>query len=522
MDHWQAVLTLALVGTAHQMPQFQASSDAFAPLLSQLDTTEREVAVLHAVALLTAWRKAGRLVTVDDVALADPAPVDALPPCNARAANQLATMLAGQHGAVLGEWLDLVAGAHQRVSPQHLPALLDYGVRHKALRASIVRVLGARGRWLAAQNGEWAYVVNEGDASVWEHGSRPARLAYFERLRMTDPTQARELLLTTWAEETSDDRAALIALMQYGLSMDDEAFLDAALDDRRKEVRRGAIDLLARLPESRLVLGITEHVRPLVHFTPGQPARLFPPSLKRPATLTVTLPEVFPHEFKRWGIEEKPPQHATYGQKAWWLRQLLALVPPATWSTLWQVAPNEAITVAYDGEWAHVLVASWQEAAERQRDTAWAKALLNQWFSRREPKQSSYDYEPWRGIMHVLPAQEQQAIMLAALGQRSATTKKYAALSLLQYVQHPWSDALSRGVLDYLRHEFIPNLPQYEWQYRSIIPQFALYIPPALLAEVSTGWPTAHKNWPHWSEVIDAMIHTLSFRAAIHAAIKGS
>ena len=44
--------------------------------------------------------------------------------------------------------------------------------------------------------------------------------------------------------------------------MDDEPFLESALDDRSREVRQQAADLLTRLPDSRLALRMAERAGP--------------------------------------------------------------------------------------------------------------------------------------------------------------------------------------------------------------------------------------------------------------------
>ena len=97
------------------------------------------------------------------------------------------------------------------------------------------------------------------------------------------------------------------------MSLDDETFLEAALDDRRKEVRGAAADLLARLPESALRRRALERALPLLKFKSNK--------LRR-KTIEVTLPEACDKAMQRDGVEPKPGFRGV-GEKAWWLQQML-------------------------------------------------------------------------------------------------------------------------------------------------------------------------------------------------------
>src|SRR6185369_3042992 len=118
------------------------------------------------------------------------------------------------------------------------------------LRRAIVDVIGQRGEWLAAQNPDWYYAIQKDDKDVWETGSREERLLLLEHLRTTDPTKARELLATTWPQESAKDRVAFLEKFTTGVNSSDEPFLNEALHDRSVEVRRAARTLLASLPNS--------------------------------------------------------------------------------------------------------------------------------------------------------------------------------------------------------------------------------------------------------------------------------
>ena len=75
-----------------------------------------------------------------------------------------------------------------------------------------VAVLGARGRWLARQNPEWASLLPpdtpEAVAELWQTGDRATRLLVLRTLRATTPDAGRTLLASTWDQEPPDERVA--------------------------------------------------------------------------------------------------------------------------------------------------------------------------------------------------------------------------------------------------------------------------------------------------------------------------
>lgn len=78
--------------------------------------------------------------------------------------------------------------------------------------------------------------------------------------------RARDLLASSWAQESPKDRSDFLAAFEKGLSPDDEAFLESTLGDRRKEVRRVASYLLAHLPESGLRRRMLERASTIEQF----------------------------------------------------------------------------------------------------------------------------------------------------------------------------------------------------------------------------------------------------------------
>ena len=231
---WDDLVATALVGTARRPPALPGGNgSALDQVLRAIDPSDPEGAVLRAGATLGLYRQAGWRPPVDEGPALPRCPEETRLRCSQAAAFRLDSILGGPFRVVLGEWLALVAAAVQVVPPDRLPTLLDVASANRPLRPAVVAVIGERGRWLAGLNAAWAWAEAGGgtaeETATWATGAPAARRLVLARLRATEPRAGRELLESTWATETAEDRAAFVATLATGLSLDDEPFLEAAL-----------------------------------------------------------------------------------------------------------------------------------------------------------------------------------------------------------------------------------------------------------------------------------------------------
>ncbi|MEU4577588.1 DUF5691 domain-containing protein [Nonomuraea sp. NPDC023979] len=325
------------------------------------------------------------------------------------AAGRLVRIMGGEQRRLLGEWLEAAAATGRRVPPAVLPELLEHGLSDRSIRAHIGRLAGRRGRWLAERAERWAYLLEEPTGETWELGSAADRLAYLRRLRAAEPGEARRLLESTWERETPDDRAAFMAVMAAGLSMDDEPFLEAALDDRRREVRQEAANLLTRLPGSRLAGRMAERARRCL--TVG------------PAVIHVEAPEACDKAMERDGVRAKPPRGI--GERAWWLQQVIARAPLSTW----ELPPHRMLRKRMP-EWHDEVRAAWVRAAVLQRDPEWARAM--------------FAWDPIADLLEALPPDEQQELAAGFVNDHDPDGQ---LIMVLGGVAPCWRERLATAVL---------------------------------------------------------------------------
>ncbi len=464
-NYWRSILQTAVIGTERQPLALQPDTDALGKLLAQLDGDKPEELLLGAAAAVSLYESAGKLPKAETSPIGELSKSETLKRCSPRAAQYLATMLRGRHAELLAEWFESVVMRGWRAPEEFLPLLLQVGNDRRELREVILPALGERGLWLAAQNPDWHYAVKVEDENVWDTGNRQQRQAFFAQLRKRDPQRARDLLQSVWPQEGPKERADFLAAMVAGLSLEDEPFLETALDDRRKEVRKTAADLLAQLPQSKLCRRMLDRAQTLLGFKRNLSGR---------DQLEITLPEACDKSMLRDGIEPKPFFHGL-GEKAWWLQQMLAAIPPRSWQDLSDWTARELIAAATHSEWKDVLLEAWSQSARRYDDAEWAEALLEELY-----RQGQAVY-----LMRALPEAKQEAFVMRLLAENPSLHSTQPSRNYLAVCRHRWSEPLSRAVVNSLLHHVETDGFKVDWWWTGFLNEIGLRLKVELLPETT-------------------------------------
>jgi hypothetical protein len=434
----------------------------------------------------------------------DQSPLDAetsTPPAF-KAAEQLRTILTENRSPLLVEWCE-VARRHGRLVPfALLPEMFRRAQRDRALRPLLQPILGPRGQWLAGQNPQWrdlfAAVDNPDD--VWQTGTPEQRKLLLAVLRGSDPDKARQLVESTWAEDSPEDRTAFLETFATGLSPADEPLLEKALDDKRKPVRDAATKLLARLPTSQLAHRMATRLAALVEYRPASKGLL----RKKSSALSVTLPGEPDAAGKRDGLLAKARDGM--GAQAALLSDIVAAATLSLWDQL-SPNPDELIEAALAGEYAEALIGGWRTAAARQKSAAWAEALLRAVLTLKPQKQVELlppDQIP--PLIAAIPPQRAEALAIERLAARH-----HRAMEMLQACEFAWSQELSRAALVFARDA---NL-QADYVLRHWLSAAAgLRMHPSLAAEAAKDWP--QEMPPASCAAVDQFVMTLQFRHDMH------
>ena len=504
MSAWKDFVTTSLLGT-ERGGETPAIPTVLEEVLGPAANLEPAARFLTRAGALALWQRAGWKPADSASALPPPAPPESTPLIPPASVAHLQMMLGGHHDEILPEWLSEAARREKRVPPEWLPALLEWARQHRAARPLAMAAGRSRIRWLAGQNPKWNFAADD-SPEHWETGNREQRLAILRGWRASDPAKARGKLQAVWSREPAEARAALLASLAEGLDEADAPFLEGALDDRSKEVRQVAVDLLARLPGSPFAGRMVARAEPLLTFKRG--------GLLSRATLAVVLPADPDAAAVRDGLDPKAfgPQKLL-GDKAVLLTLLLAAVPLRRWTDAWQLSPAELLKAAGKSDYADALSTGWALAAFRQREGAWAEALLD------APVAPYPALLSYRSLFELLPEPARAARLVSSLrGGVLAAQNNYQSWQALSAQIDTFSGelpaVLARELVNTLRHLQTGDrtLPPAVWAFAT--PWF-LKVPAAMLSEAINGW-SADQTYP--AQLV-SLIELLTFRHDALAAL---
>jgi hypothetical protein len=464
--------TAATVGVSRKPLPITGLRGPAAAHVDVLDVGDPAASLLDAAALLTVAQRAGfrpeRGIAHPVSGAAGQQTAPELSPRAGRALRliggaQLAPGFAAGASELLADLLTAASDAGYVASAPLLPDLLDAAVRTTALRPAVAAVLGVRGRWLTEHRPDWkriadavpAATVSPDDPEVWRTGSGSQRRAYLAAQRRRDPKAGRELLAADWAQQSGDERAALLAVLVRGLSADDEEFLDAALDDRAPAVRTVARRLLTLLPGSGYCQRATERASAVL--------RLDRHGLRR--TLVASLPRDPDAAAVRDGIDPRRPS-TSVGAGAWLFTQIIAAVPLAAWPRLFGLEPVDIVALPVEANRRPAVHAGWRLAAVNQGSSQWAEALL----SIGDPDDGNRPPAAWptdQRLAAILPPDRRAARAAALLASADLNGAPVAVQHLVAEVgggSVPWPAALADAVVAILGRAaplaVLPRLPR--------------------------------------------------------------
>lgn len=466
------------------------------------------------------YRRAGRRAVPVPTELPR-AEADPLPPCSPGAAALIEGLLEGSREAMAAQACARLAAAGQRLPHDLLPLALSQ--QGPALREALRPTLGPRARWLAALNPTWSWALEPAPEErraafeqAWREGDLDARGAALEAWRAADAAEALRQLREAWPAENAEARLTLLRSLRVGLTLDDEPFLEATLDDRSPRVRGLAAALLGRLPQSRLVHRMRSRATPCLKLHEAR-GGVLGRVIGRKAQLEVILPAQFSKDLERDGVSE--PGELGLGPRRWWLVQLLAAVPPEHWSTSLRRAPEQLLELVPDAEWP--IAEGWSRAALAARDEAWLLPLWRWWRAREgSAAVPRLRVERWLDeLLRGLPEAQAEAAAMRML--RAPTLAEANRLTaLLEGLPRPWSEGLGRAWLRALKADLESPGQAHELSWWELsIADAALHLPAILLDEATVPVPEA-LGIRRWRSQLTQFNDTLDLRRRLIEEIR--
>ncbi|GGX36931.1 DUF5691 domain-containing protein [Undibacterium squillarum] len=388
------LIQTALTGTANH-PAAQTGIDAIDTLVHAASAEQQ---LLLKAGALHAYQRAGWL------------------PLQANLPPQAAPETRGEPPAQLhGVFSRLTETLFDSLRPWALQRIAEHGWRlpHAMLPAILARadvavwsgVLGERAEWLRQQHPDWraqslhqqAWQDADTRLRIWQEESFAMRCKALRAQAEADAAVARQWLQADLSKEKAEQRLSLLDLwLPYAGSAEDIAWTESLLSDRSQPVRQRLASWLAQRPESSLAQRIKQRADSVLQFdSKGQ--------------LHITLPEELPRDWEKDGWNPTPP--AGTGKKAWWLRQLIALIAPQQWLS---AGPDhdDSWELLTTHSWSEALIAGVCDAVLRFGDVAWASASLSR-------LAVSHIQSNCIALFNLLPSASQTAVLLTLLQQEN-------------------------------------------------------------------------------------------------------
>lgn len=499
---WKSLVNVALLGT----DRGKLSEEQKATLQQKgIPTTGTPAEIImNGAAYYAQVRKVGLPQVVREEALPFPAAKESLPTCNTKSSQHLALILNGTYDLALNEFLNALAQIKHRLPEETLPQILEKCKKQPDLWQVVQPSIGERGHWLLEQNPKWAILLKIPQQEDWAIGSHTKRLKLLTQLRKDKSPVALTLLESTWAEEAANHKVDFLKIMEINLSKLDELFLNKLLDARQKEVRQSAAFLLARIPDSALILRMFERVKSYILIKKG--------SFQK-EKLEITLPEDCDDSMLRDGINPRS-QWFRGGLKASRLGQMITMIPPKYWEVFFDKKPKEVIQIFLrTDQHSELLMQAIIKATDLSKDEDWLDAILTFWLD-------SKSLQRWKDLK-VMPLLEQLPAYLfnkiAANGLESINgllEETDPITTLLKSSQHQWSDELTILFVNNLKKWLEMESSRYwnGWHYRGILKKAAYSCNPAIYNKISENWPIESRIWSSWEKEVQAFLNIIQFR----------
>lgn len=493
---WQELVKIALLGTERSSLSEEAKE--------LLDTyglnvkAELPKLILEGAALFSQMNKAGFKLKNFEGTMPAAVKNDGGEICSPRTARHLRLILKGTFEPALPEFIFHLNKNKKQLPPDSLPDLLDQCQKDKELWEKMAPAIGERGHWLLAQNPDWQFQMPSAEPENWATSNKEERLHILQMLRKSAPKQAIELLESTWKEEGLKDKVDFLGMLEANLSKEDEPFLEYCLDEKRKEVRGIAANLLSKIPESGLVQRMIERLVDWMKWEGEQ--------------LQINMPDALDKGAQRDGIATKKTSNKG-GIKAGWLKHVLSMVSPAMIASSFQRTPTQILQSMLKSDWAESLLEAIIETIVQQPNEKWLDAILNLWIENEGWaiwKSKSFT----KSLMHISPTQFNQTAIESLKRNKNMLEEKSAVTQLIQQNTHLWETELSILVIKRFQL-WLRNSTMYywnTWHYKDILKKAAYYSDTKLFDTLKTGWDYQAPIWGLWEPEVEQFFKILAFR----------
>ncbi len=436
-------------------------------------------------------------------------PTESRPSASVSQAAILDRLLASPDAALIEEWCVLAVTRGVRVPAASVPMLLEWWSRQPSRSPEVFEATGACGAWLARLNPDWSKPVTlaavPADADErWQTGSGPERAALLATVRSADPSRALALVRMTWTDDGADERRRFVEALEAGISARDEEFLEAALDDRGKMVRREAARVLTRLPGSAMRTRMRQRAAAMIAIERTKVGLL----RRSKVTIKIEPPKTFDKSWERDGVEDQA--FAGKGKRASWMSQILAATDLATWTELAGLAPPDLLELITADEYfddvLRAMLTSIAACPEQPDADTWSDALLDACTNRKGIG------EEQTAVLWRAQSESRSEAMRLRMSASSGAAKGAAAWRLLTSDPRAWSREFSKAAMKVLQSATPTKTDT--WEFWSPIEEVSKLLHPAAADEFEKLIATMYPDGP--SDSIRKSLDRVRLRAEMH------
>lgn len=427
--------------------------------------------------------------------------------CSWQSMQHLQAILEGHHAAAFPEFVQLLTKYAKSLPAKSLPALLDQCVANIDVWRLIQPILGKRGFWLLQQNPDWQVLLpSEKNHSNWYLLKGDNLIKAFAAFRTSRPNDARESLIGLWTDYDFKIKTKLLAVFNQGLSLEDEAFLEECLEDKRKGVRQLAATYLATLADTKLVNRLFETVSQCL-------------SIKNNA-LQINLPDELPKSTLKDGIYPSGSK-LPGGLKMNWLHQLLARIPFSFWEEKWQFDASKIIRLFAQSGYPSVVHGITKSLLQFPNPTA-IDAQIKMWFS--SENELFWQNNEAKTLLNQSSEALFNQLIIQWLEQYGPFIPSDSLVAYwLSSSTYQWEKQLTKIVI-FGFQDLIQNKKVQKWNvyhYKNIIHVAAYYSDTELLPEFKQKWYMQFSQFGFWASDFEKLLQTFNFRLEMERGMAG-
>ena len=385
--------------------------------------------------------------------------------CSPLATRYLQQMMDGKYEQALPEFFQLAKKEGRFLPPEQLPTLLQQASENPGQAAILKPLMGKHANWLANQHPEWSLLFKELQVDDWDEAGHQQRVYIFRQLREKDISKSLLLLQSVWGDIDYRQKKSFLKVLKHSVCLEDEAFLELALKDRRKEVRKVAAVLLQSIAGSKLLDRVWLILDELISIEKGKDGG---------RKTTHPTPRRNHPEMLRDGIDPSQ-QWLRGGLRASRLGQMIAIIPPSKWEEKFNKTPEELIDIFAQSDYAIILLQAFSYATSLHSNDKWAVAILEFWLYHHHLDRWE-DFTP-KQLCENLSANAFNRIAIPALEYCDQLPAEEDPITLfIRKNNHPWDKSLTTAFMTKCK-EWIAEYSSSYWtsfHLKSIIPECGL------------------------------------------------